>query len=271
MTGMDETSAVEREQAAAWNGPSGDAWVAAQSVLDGLFREIEEHLADAVAARPGGRVLDVGCGTGATTLAAARRLGARGRCTGVDISAPMVALARERAAREGLPVEFVVADAKSHPFEPASFDTVISRFGVMFFADPVGAFANLRRATSPDDGELRIVVWRSPRENPFMTTAGRAAAPLLPDSALPARRLDGLGQFGFADPDRVRAILGDSGWSAIDVQPLDVLCTMPERALMSYVTRLGPLGSALQGADDATRARVLETVRSAFDPFVEGD
>lgn len=268
---MDETTtaAVEQEQAALWNGRSGQAWVAAQEVLDGLFKGLEEHLADAVAAQPGGRVLDVGCGTGATTLAAARRLGEGGRCTGVDISQPMVAVARARAEREGLPVEFVVADAKSHPFAPASFDTVISRFGVMFFADPVAAFANLRRAATAQ-GELRIVVWRSQAENPFMTTASRAVAPLLPASAVPARLPDGLGQFGFADPDRVRSILSESGWSAIDLQPLDVVCTMAASDLMSYVARLGPIGTLLQDADAASRARIIETVRPAFDPFVDG-
>ena len=195
-------------------------------------------------------VLDVGCGTGGITLAVARRLASAGRCMGVDISEPVIAAARARAEREGTPASFVRADAQDHAFEPASFDFVISRFGVMFFDDSVRAFANLRRA-STDDGRLRFIAWRGAAENPFMTTAERAAAPLLPD--LPARRPDEPGQFAFADPDRIRRILADSGWAEIDIQPIDVACALPEKELARYLTRLGPVGLALREADEQTR------------------
>lgn len=266
---MDDTREIENHNAALWNGGAGRAWVAAQELLDQLFQPFEQALTAAVAAaRPQARVLDVGCGTGATTLAAQRGLGPQGACTGVDISEPMVALARERAEREGLPARFVVADAQHHQFEAKSFDLVISRFGVMFFADPVAAFANLRRA-SADDGELRLVTWRSPDENPFMTTASRAAAPLLPD--LPAPRPEPSGQFGFSDPERVESILTDGGWSAIDHQPLDAICTLPRAQLIPYLTRFGPVGLLLQDADEQTRAQVVEQVLPAFDPYVDGD
>lgn len=265
---MDETRQTEDEHAALWNGRSGCVWVDAREQLDGLFQPFEQLLAGVVAARPESRVLDVGCGTGATTLAALRRLGPRGSCTGVDISAPMLAAARERAEAAGLPARFVLADAQTHPFEPASFDLLISRFGVMFFADPVAAFANLRRAAA-DDAELRFIAWRDPAENPFMTTASRAAAPLLPD--LPVSEPNAPGQFGFADPDRVRAILAGGGWRAIDLQPLDVTLTMPASQLVPYVTRLGPVGIALKDRDEQTRARIVESVRPAFDPYVHGD
>ena len=101
-----------------------------------------------------------------------------------------------------------------------------------------------------------------------MTTAERAAAPLLPN--LPPRRPDGPGQFAFADAARVRSILDDSGWSGVDIQPIDVPCALPDTALVPYLSRLGPVGLALQDADDDTRARVIDTVRAAFDPFVHG-
>jgi hypothetical protein len=137
----------------------------------------------------------------------------------------------------------------------------------MFFDDFERAFTNLRRATR-SGGELRVIAWRSPAENPFMTTAERAAAPLLPN--LPPRRPDGPGQFAFGDRARVECILARSGWSEVDVQPLDVPLILAEEDLGLYISRLGPLGRMLTEADEPTRARVLATVRGAFEPYVQG-
>ena len=265
---MDVTHQAGNEQAALWNGRAGRAWVDAQEVLDLMFKPFEAQLAEAVHAGSGQRVLDVGCGTGSTTLAIARRLGAKGRCVGVDISGPMIAAAQARAeGEEGTRASFVRADVQAHAFEPASFDLIVSRFGVMFFDDPVLAFANLRRAAR-DGAELRVIAWRSAAENPFMTTAERAAAPLLPD--MPARQPGAPGQFAFADRHRVCAILEESGWAGIDIRPIDVDCTLPEKELLGYLGRLGPVGLILQEADARTRMQVIDTVRAAFDPYVHG-
>jgi SAM-dependent methyltransferase len=270
---MDITRETRDEQKARWNGPAGRAWVDAQESLDRLFKPFEEVLVDVVSAELHCKsldpldILDVGCGTGGTTLAIARRLGARARLVGVDISELMIAAAQTRAEQEGAAARFICDDAQVHAFEPAVFDTIISRFGVMFFDDPVQAFANLRRAAK-DDARLRLIVWRSAAENPFMTTAERAAAPLLPN--LQPRRPDAPGQFAFADRDRVHGILQGSGWSRIDIRPIDVDCTLPEKELTGYLTRLGPVGLILQEVDEETRARVVETVRRAFDPYVSG-
>jgi len=212
-------------------------------------------------------VLDVGCGTGGTTLAVARLFGAKGGCVGIDVSEPMIALARARAEREGTPVVFIRANAQDFVFEPARFDMIISRFGVMFFDDPIRAFANLRRAAT-DDATIRLVVWRSAAENPFMTAAEQAAAPLLPN--LPARRPNAPGQFAFADRGHVHTILDGSGWTHVDVEPIDIDCAFPESHLIAYVTRLGPVGLALQDADDRTRAQVIDAVCAAFEPYVRG-
>jgi SAM-dependent methyltransferase len=255
------------DQAALWNRTAGCAWVEAQATIDQMFRPLEELLVDAVVACSPRRVLDVGCGTGATTLAVARRLGANSECVGIDISEPMLDAARARAEREGTPARFIRADAESYPLEPASYDAIMSRFGVMFFDDSVRAFANLRRAARADS-QLRCIVWRSPEENPFMTTAERAAAPLLP--SVPPRVPDAPGQFGFANAQRVRRILEESGWVEIDIQPIDVECTMPASELTRYATRFGPLGRVLDEADERTRDRVVKTVRTAFEPFVHG-
>jgi hypothetical protein len=137
----------------------------------------------------------------------------------------------------------------------------------MFFDDPVRAFANLRRAAA-NHASIRFIAWRSAEENPFMTTAERVAAPLLPN--LPPRRPDAPGQFAFADARRVHTILKESGWAEIDIQPLDVGCTVPEKGLNEYLTRLGPVGLALQDVDERTRTQVIETMRPAFDAYVHG-
>jgi SAM-dependent methyltransferase len=187
---MNVAQQPDDEQARLWNGPAGRGWVEARHVLEEMFRPFEDLLVQVVSEAAASCVLDVGCGTGATTLAVARALGSKGYCTGIDLSEPMIAVARARAALDGQPASFICADAQTHAFAPASFDMIISRLGVMFFADPVQAFANLRQAARPD-ARLRFIAWRGAAENPFMTTAERAAKPLLPD--LPARRPEGPG------------------------------------------------------------------------------
>jgi SAM-dependent methyltransferase len=257
------------EQAALWNEASGSAWVEMQAVLDGLLAPFEAKLTSEAFPGEGRRVLDIGCGAGATTLAMARLLGSSGGCLGVDISAPLVAAARARATAEGLSsAQFVQADAQTYAFEPAAFDAVISRFGVMFFDDPSAAFGNIRRAAKRD-ATLTFVAWRSPAENPFMTAAARAAAPFLPNLVPP--NPDAPGQFAFADAERVRGILGAGGFRDIELDRLDVTCSVPQSDLFAYVTKLGPVGVALRVADDDTRARTVTAVRAAFEPFVEGD
>jgi SAM-dependent methyltransferase len=255
------------DQAALWNSTSC-AWVDLQELLDQELLPFENLLVEVVAARAARRVLDVGCGTGSTTLAVARSLGAEGRCVGVDISQPMTAVARARAERERVPADFICADAQTHAFQAPRFDMIISRFGVMFFPDLVQAFTNLRHAARPD-GALQVIVWRSPAENPFMTTAERAAAPFLPQ--LPPGRPDAPGQFALADRTRVQSILERGGWADIDMRPIDVGCSFPEKDLVRYFTRLGPVARVLHDTDEATRKRVVETVRPAFDPYVHGD
>ncbi|WP_438999564.1 class I SAM-dependent methyltransferase [Variovorax beijingensis] len=264
---MDITKQQDNEQAVLWNGRGGRAWVDAQESLDQLFTPFENLLVDEARAASAHRVLDVGCGTGATTLAIAQVLGAAGHCVGADISEPMIAAARARAERACAPASFICGDVQRHAFEPASFDLIVSRFGVMFFDSPVQAFANLRHAAS-DGTALRAIAWRSAADNPFMTTAERAAAPLLPN--LPVRRPGAPGQFSFADRDRVVSILEESGWAGIDIRPIDVECTLPEKALHGYLTRLGPVGLVLQDADERTRAQVTEAMRAAFEPYVHG-
>ena len=263
---MDDVRQGGEDQTALWN-VARCAWVDAQETLDRMYEPIEALLVDVVMAGSPHRVLDVGCGTGATTLAAARRLGATGECVGVDISEPMLHAARGRAEHEAIPATFIRADAETHPFPSSSFDAIMSRFGVMFFGDSVRAFANLRRAARRG-AALRFVAWRSAEENPFMTTAERAAAPLMPN--LPPRVPDAPGQFAFANARRVHDILAGSGWAEVDIQAVDFQCALPEAELTRHATRFGPLGRVFHEADDRTRARVVDAVRAAFEPYVNG-
>jgi SAM-dependent methyltransferase len=260
---MTSAADLADEQARLWNGAAGHAWVELQDLLDEVLRPFEDALVDGVAASGARLVLDVGCGAGSTTLAIARHFGGNGGCVGVDISAPLIAAAEARADIAN--VQFLCADAQTHPFHPRGFDSIVSRFGVMFFTDPVRAFANLRRATA-SGGKLLCFTWRSAAENPYMTTAERAAAPLLP--ALPPRTPGAPGQFAFADPEHVRSILAASGWSDVQHHAVDVECRYPERDLVRYFSRLGPVGAALETADAETRTRVIDMVREAFAPFV---
>ena len=254
-------------QAEVWNGQSGQAWVEAQELLDTMFQPFEDRMVESVRASGARRVLDVGCGTGSTTLAIARQLGAGGQGVGIDISGPMIEAARHRARAEGSLARFIGGDAQTSGFEPGSFDMIVSRFGVMFFDDPVAAFTNLRHAASVG-AWLRLIAWRGPEDNAFMTTAERTAAPLLP--GLPVRQADAPGQFAFADRHRVERMLQKSGWTDIEIQPLDVECRFPEAALIHFFTRLGPVGLALNEVDSPLRARIIDRVREAFDPYVSG-
>ncbi|WP_304304639.1 class I SAM-dependent methyltransferase [Pseudacidovorax intermedius] len=256
------------DQAALWNGNAGRAWVDAQPILDHLFAPVAERLIQAADISPGHTVLDVGCGTGATTLRAAEAAGPGGTCTGIDLSEPMVAHARQRAAGAASPARFVCADAQTHAFAPRAHMRLLSRFGLMFFADPVAAFANLLGATAPG-GTLTAMVWRSAAENPFMTTAERAALAARPD--LPLQRAAGPGQFALADERRAKHIVEEGGWTDISLTPVDLPLALPLGALPTYVMRLGPLGRILPSVPEDARAALLAEVHSAFTPFVRDD
>lgn len=257
-----------KEQAALWNGVAGRAWVESQDLLDQMFQPIQDILLQAVSADAGQRILDVGCGTGSTTLALARQVGASGRCVGIDISEPMINAARASAARAESTASFICDDAQKHAFAPGSFDVIVSRFGVMFFEDPVAAFSNLRLAAG-SNASMQLYAWRGPEENPFMITAERTAASILPN--IPVRRADEPGQFAFANRSRTHHILDASGWSEIEIEPIDIPCSFPEKGLLRYLTQLGPLGRFFQEADEQTRQQLINTVRAAFEPYVDGD
>jgi SAM-dependent methyltransferase len=218
----------------------------------------------ALAPRAGDRVIDVGCGCGTTTLALAERVTPSGSVLGVDVSAPMLARARERAAARGLDhVRFVAADAQTHRLPEGGSDAIFSRFGVMFFADPTAAFTNLARALVPG-GRVAFVCWQAATENPWvmvplMAIAGVVTLPPPPAPGAP-------GPFAFADADRVRSILDGAGLREVRIEPCTPPVVMPGGLDegVTFATEVGPTSAALRDAppDVVTKARAA--VREAL-------
>src|ERR1700720_1017006 len=207
------------DQIAYWNGPGGQRWAARQAIQDIVLAPVADVLIDRAKIEAGERVVDVGCGAGATTMAFAQKVGPTGHVLGIDISAPMLARARQLVP-PGLRIDFALADATVYPFEPASFDLLASRFGVMFFAEPAVAFANMRRALLPS-GRMAFACWREPRENPWMMTPLQAVYKHVPK--LPQLGPEDPGPFAFASEERVHRILGEAGFTQIMMEPCDLV------------------------------------------------
>ena len=256
-----------------WNTGDGVAhWVTNQARYDRMHAPFTALILAAAALRPGGTVLDVGCGCGGTTLAAAR-LVAPGQAVGLDLSGPMLAQARAGAEAAGLAnAVFQQGDAQVHELEPDTFGTVISRFGVMFFADPVAAFANIRSATRPG-GRLVFVCWQPMAANQWMLVPGAALAEHLPPPG-PGPG-DGPGMFAFADPDRLRPILAAAGWTDIGITSEHASILVGGGGSVDDTVeflRTATQGrTMLAGADAATAARALASLRAALTPFADAD
>ncbi len=199
-----------------WNATAGQTWARHQAQLDRQIEPLGLEALRALAARPGERVLDVGCGCGQTTLELAERVGAAGAVTGVDISSPMLAIAQARSVPDGAAnPRYLECDAQTADLGQGQYDAVFSRFGVMFFSDPVAAFANLRKALT-SAGRLAFVCWRPFSENLWIRAPMEAAQPFLPPS--PPMDPTAPGPFAFADPDRVRSILSEAGFSDVTLR-----------------------------------------------------
>jgi SAM-dependent methyltransferase len=200
------------DQIAYWNGPGGKRWADRQAAQDILLKPIADALIDRAQPKAGERIIDVGCGSGATSIAFAQKVGSSGHVFGIDVSGPMLERARASAPRD-LPVDFALADATVYPFDPASFDLLASRFGVMFFAEPSRSFANLRKALRPS-GRLAFACWREPRDNPFFMAPLQAVykhVPKLPQQSRVHRDCHGAASFGARCRQRARPRCGGAG------------------------------------------------------------
>jgi SAM-dependent methyltransferase len=258
---------ANQEQRRKWNGDSGDVWVDIEPLMDRQLAPLGRAAMDLLAPRAGEHILDIGCGAGQTSLDLADAVTENGTVLGLDISSQLVGRARHRAAgRTNL--SFAVDDAQVHPFVPGAFDALFSRFGVMFFDDPVAAFRNLLAALKPG-GRIAFVCWRSPEENPVFTLPLQAARPFLdlpsatPDPTSP-------GPFAFQDPDRIRQILADAGFANVDIIPRDIMVSAGNAddftALSLKVGSLGPALKTNPGQTEPVKAALRKAYREHSGP-----
>lgn len=265
MTAEAAPPGANADQIAYWNAQAGETWAAWQERLDRQIEPLGRRAMEALAPRAGERIIDIGCGCGQTTLELAGQVGPSGDVLGVDVSAPMLAVAARRPTNAGAGgARFRQADAQVFAFEPAGADAAFSRFGVMFFADPLAAFANIRTGLT-QGGRLAFVCWRCVADNPFMTLPFAAALPFLPEPPPPTDPL-APGPFAFADGERLRGILEAAGFN-------DIALTAHDQAIgagnleesTETALRIGPLGRILR-EQPALESMVRAAVRAALAP-----
>jgi SAM-dependent methyltransferase len=254
---------VNVDMAKAWDGAEGESWVEHEEHQDLALVAHTEQLLVAAAVDPSEHVLDVGCGCGEVTRACAR-LAPEGDALGLDLSTAMLARARERAAEAGLHnAEFEHADAQVHPLDAHRCDLVVSRFGVMFFGDPVAAFRNIARGMA-SDGRLALMVWQELRRNEWLAAVRQAIAV---GRTLPEPPIGAPGPFGLADPDAARSILETAGFASVSFAEVEAPFRLGADAddAYAFARNIGPVRGLLDGldADDTTRA--LDELRATVD------
>lgn len=267
---MADPEQINADQLAFWNGPGGHTWVARQEHTDITLAPVTEALLAFARPQTGERVLDIGCGCGATTLEFARAVGPAGRVAALDISGPMLAEGQARAKNAG------IANIAWRQVDPAmaaldAYDLLTSAFGVMFFGDPVGAFANMRGAASPG-ARMAFVCWRALAENPWMEVPMNAVSRHLPPR--PKAVPNAPGMFAFADPERVSEVLTVAGWAAPRLEKLDLdLDIAAGRGLEEAVdqsTKIGAVNSWLRNQPTDVVSAAIASVRAALAPHVDG-
>jgi SAM-dependent methyltransferase len=253
---------VNVEQAAEWDGAQGDIWVEREERQNAAFRAHTEQLFAAAAVEANDRVLDIGCGCGETTRECGR-LAVDGDALGIDLSTAMLARARKRAAGEGLTnVVFQRGDAQVQAFAPATRSLAVSRFGVMFFADPVAAFTNIAGAMAPG-GRVAFMVWQALDRNEWLTETRGALAV---GRAVPEPPADVPGAFGLADPQRSRTILERAGFTRVEIDAVEVPFRFGADAdeAWDFVQGIRIVRGLLEDIDADTEARALDALRATM-------
>lgn len=256
------------DRVADWNDQSGERWVTHQARLDAMLTVFGQAAIEATAPTTGERVLDVGCGAGESSRALAALVGRQGQVLGVDISEPMIGRARALAPQD-MSVVFQVADASWAELPDDAFDILFSRFGVMFFDDPTGAFAHMRRALKPG-GRVAFVCWRGMAENDWMRLPVGAIKGIVPPT--PPAAPQAPGPFSFGDRGQVAPILTKAGFTDVAIAPFDASVPFGEGATrdaalddaVEMALEVGPLSRVLADQPDDIRNRASVAVRAAF-------
>jgi ubiquinone/menaquinone biosynthesis C-methylase UbiE len=261
-----QTDSPNAREVQYWNSAQTRAWADEYDVIDRLFAGLTRVALDHAAPKLGERVIDIGCGSGTTVLELAARVGPTGYVLGADVSKPSVEKARERITAAGVQqAEIMLCDVSTHTFPANSFDLVFSRFGVMFFADPVAAFANIHKAMK-SDGRLAVAVFRTPQENKWATAALAAVRHLLPPITPPGP--EDPGQFSWADAARVHRILETAGFQDISLTPHDPEMPLAGRGgaaeAASFMSRVGPVVRAMSDASEQRRKEVRAALEAFF-------
>jgi len=252
---------VNIDQAEAWDGPEGEHWALHHERFDATISPHHGVLITAAAFAPGERVLDIGCGNGLSSRDAARAVGPSGSVLGVDLSGPMLAVAAQLAEEEGLDnVRFERGDAQVQSFEPGAYDLVISRFGVMFFLDPVAAFTNIASALRPG-GRAAFLVWQSVAANEWVSAMRDALAV---GRDLPVPPPGAPSPFGLADTDFTRGVLTEAGFTDISFAESAPPWRLGSDADDAYgfVTGLRVIKMMLEDLDDSLRAQALDNLHA---------
>lgn len=268
---MTPAQAFNEDQRTRWNGIDGEYWASQQDQLDRTLAPITGPLLAFAEPRTESTVLDVGCGCGATTIQLARAVGPSGRVVGLDISEPMLARAQERL-QEFVCASCLLGDAAELPVQDLKAELMFSRFGVMFFGDPVAAFANLRTALIPD-GRVRFACWRPIQENPWLQVPLHAVYEHVP--RLPQPDPEEPGPFSFADAGRVTRVLKAAGFTSPSLTPLDLELDIAaggdlEDAVLQS-SGMGPTKRALADQPEDLRAAAIESIRRALRPYAKAE
>jgi SAM-dependent methyltransferase len=272
MTDLKAKLEANQDQIDYWNADAGRKWVAHTQALDLAMEPITQRLLKAAAPKPGERALDIGCGCGETTLTVARAVAPNGAIFGVDISEQMLSEAKRRAKAEGLEnTAFALADAAALPLTP-DHDLIISRFGVMFFHDPIVAFKNIHSGLS-ETGRLAFVCWRHPKENGWATAPFWAVKDLLPEQ--PPFDPDAPGPFSLHDDTKIKQVLSEAGFSAIEIQPFDTSFRMASeggaKTAVEFVSEIGPLARAMAEVGPDVKSAIVQRLHTLFEPLVRDD